>query len=112
MEQLAERAELPKKATQGVRCSALHSRKDRWPLAMVYAMLTDQRPELRDPARLRAALEADNLAAVDAGMGPLNRTEARLTTNVPAVWWDEDGSPVAYRVRELEPGQHGFAKVA
>ncbi|WP_461712311.1 hypothetical protein [Streptomyces sp. DSM 41013] len=53
-------------------------------------MLTDQRPELLpDRARLRAAVEADALAAVNAAIEPLDRAAARLMTKVPAVWWGE-----------------------
>lgn len=64
--------------------------EDRWLLALVYTMLTDQRPELRpDRAALRAAVEADDLAAVDAVTEPLDRAAARLLTKVPAVWWGE-----------------------
>lgn len=63
---------------------------DAWLLALVYAMLTDRRPELRpDRAVLRAAVEADDLAAVDRLMAPLDRAAARLTTKVPVVWWGE-----------------------
>ncbi|WP_225629594.1 hypothetical protein [Streptomyces werraensis] len=89
-EQLAEREERPRQKTPGAQWSAYHSWEDRWLLALVYAMLTDQRSELLpDRARLRAAVEADDLAAVDALMEPLDRAAARLMTKVPAVWWGE-----------------------
>lgn len=70
--------------------SSFHGREASWLLALVYAMLTDQHPELRpDRAALRAAVESDDLAAVDAGMEPLDRAAARLLTKVPAQWWGE-----------------------
>ncbi|MEV8103160.1 hypothetical protein [Streptomyces sp. NPDC088135] len=60
---------------------------DTWLLALAYAMLTDQHPELRpDRTALRAAVEADDLAAVDAVMEPLDRAAARLMTKVSEVW--------------------------
>lgn len=72
------------------RWARFHAWEAKWLLALVYAMLTDQQPELRpDPARLRAGVEADDLAAVDALMEPLDRAAARLMTKVPAVWWGE-----------------------
>ncbi|MCG8971313.1 hypothetical protein [Streptomyces sp. CL12-4] len=56
-------------------------------------MVTEQRPELLpDRAQVRAAVEADDLAAVDALMEPLDRAAARLTTKVPSIWWGE-GKP-------------------
>lgn len=89
-EQLAERVERPRQATQSGRWAAYHAWENEWLLALVYAMLTDQRPELLpDRARLRAAVEADDLAAVDALMEPLDRAAARLLTKVPEVWWGE-----------------------
>jgi hypothetical protein len=82
--QLADRIEAGRKP------GTYNATNDAWLLALAYAMLTDQHPELRpDRARLRAAVEADDLAAVDAVMEPLDRTAARLMTQVPAVWWDE-----------------------
>ncbi|MFC8899072.1 hypothetical protein [Streptomyces cinereoruber] len=61
-----------------------------WLLDLVYAMLTDQHPELRPGrAELRAAVEADDRAAVDAVMEPLDRAAARLMTKVPEQWWGE-----------------------
>ncbi|MCX4682485.1 hypothetical protein OG413_45990 [Streptomyces sp. NBC_01433] len=61
-----------------------------WLLALVYAMLTDQHPELRPGrAELRTAVEADDQAAVDAVMEPLDRAAARLLTKVPERWWGE-----------------------
>ncbi|MEV7856810.1 hypothetical protein [Streptomyces sp. NPDC088183] len=61
-----------------------------WLLALAYAMLTDQHPELRpDRTALRAAVEADDLTAVNAVMEPLDRAAARLMTKAPAVWHDE-----------------------
>ncbi|MGW0611997.1 hypothetical protein [Streptomyces sp. NPDC002788] len=67
-----------------------HAWEAKWLLALVYAMLTDQQPELLpDRTGLRAAVEADDLAAVDAVMEPLDRAAARLMTKVPAVWWGE-----------------------
>ncbi|MBC2869811.1 hypothetical protein [Streptomyces mexicanus] len=89
-EQLAERVERPWQKTPGGPWASFHAWDDRWLLALVYAMLTDQRPELRpDRGALRAAVEADDLAAVDALLEPLDRAAARLTTKVPAVWWGE-----------------------
>ncbi|MFD5589342.1 hypothetical protein ACFWII_36835 [Streptomyces sp. NPDC127063] len=89
-EQLAERVERPLQKAQGAQWAAYHSWEERWLLALIYAMLADQRPELLpDRVRLRAAVEADDLAAVDALMEPLDRTAARLATKVPAVWWGE-----------------------
>ncbi|MFC9056219.1 hypothetical protein ACFYO6_39155 [Streptomyces anthocyanicus] len=67
----------------------LHAWETKWLLALVYAMLTDQRSEpLLDRARLRAA-DADALAAVDTAREPLDRAAARLMTKVPAVWCGE-----------------------
>ncbi|NUK84925.1 hypothetical protein [Streptomyces lunaelactis] len=61
-----------------------------WLLALVYAMLTDQRPELRPGrAELRQAVDADDQAAVDVVMEPLDRAAARLLTKVPERWWGE-----------------------
>ncbi|MCT9141722.1 hypothetical protein [Streptomyces violarus] len=92
-EQVAQRSEdreARKAKTQSARWATYNVLEDRWLLALVYAMLTDQHPELRpDRAPLRAAVEADDLAAVDALMEPLDRAAARLTTKVPAVWWGE-----------------------
>ncbi|MFJ7424099.1 hypothetical protein ACIQXD_36775 [Streptomyces uncialis] len=66
------------------------ARQATWLLALVYAMLTDQRPELRpDRANLRAAVEAADQTAVDAVMEPLDRAAARLLTKVPKRWWGE-----------------------
>ncbi|MGW3910528.1 hypothetical protein ACWEBX_03235 [Streptomyces sp. NPDC005070] len=63
---------------------------DAWLLALAYAMLTNQRPELLpDRARLRAAVEADDPAAVDTAMEPLDRAAARLMTKQAATWWGE-----------------------
>lgn len=63
-EQLTERVERPRQKSPSGRWSACHSWEDRWLLALVYAMLTDQRFELLpDRARLWAAVEADDLAA-------------------------------------------------
>ncbi|WP_199828378.1 hypothetical protein [Streptomyces sp. XY533] len=88
-EQLAQRAER-EDGTQSGRWASFHARETRWLLALVYALLTDERPELvPDRARLQAAVEADDLAAVDAAMEPLDRAAARLMTKVPAVWWGE-----------------------
>lgn len=62
----------------------------KWLLALVYAMLTDQAPALLpDRAALRAAVEADDLDAVDTLMEPLDRAAARLLTKVPSQWWDD-----------------------
>ncbi|MFE9783651.1 hypothetical protein ACFYPA_36600 [Streptomyces sp. NPDC005775] len=89
-EQLAQRADGARHKTQGARWASFHAWEDRWLLALVYAMLTDQQPELLpDRARLRAAVETDDLAAVDAAMEPLDRAAARLMTKVPEVWWSE-----------------------
>lgn len=69
---------------------AYFDREATWLLALVYAMLTDQHPELHpDRAELRAAVEADDPGTVDARMDPLDRMAARLMTKVPAVWWGE-----------------------
>ncbi|MFZ3467504.1 hypothetical protein ACODT3_39945 [Streptomyces sp. 4.24] len=70
--------------------SSFHGREAHWLLALVYAMLTDQHPELR-PGRteLWAAVETDDQAAVDGVMEPLDRAAARLLTKVPEQWWDE-----------------------
>lgn len=67
-----------------------HSFESRWLLALVYAMLTDEHPELRpDRAALRAAVETDDQHAVDVVLEPLDRAAARLLTKVPAQWWDD-----------------------
>ncbi|MGW6145144.1 hypothetical protein [Streptomyces sp. NPDC055140] len=59
-------------------------------LALVYAMLTDQHPELQPaPAELRAAVEADDLEAVNAALEPLDRAAARLLTKEADQWWGE-----------------------
>ncbi|KUF17369.1 hypothetical protein [Streptomyces silvensis] len=59
-------------------------------LALTYTMLTDHQPHLvPGPDRLRAAVEAGDLAAVDALMEPLDREAARLLTKDAARWWDE-----------------------
>ncbi|MFE7113118.1 hypothetical protein ACFU98_42490 [Streptomyces sp. NPDC057575] len=85
-DQVAERAEGPNARSYG-RYPILD---DAWLLALVYAMLTDQEPELLpDRVQLRAAVEADDLAAVDAVMRPLDRAAARLMTKDPNVWWGE-----------------------
>ncbi|SBT94001.1 hypothetical protein GA0115233_107635 [Streptomyces sp. DI166] len=69
---------------------SFHAREARWLLALVYAMLTDQHPELRPGrAELRAAVETDDQDAVDAVMEPLDRAAARLLTKVPEQWWGE-----------------------
>ncbi|MFH8620167.1 hypothetical protein ACH4E8_34505 [Streptomyces sp. NPDC017979] len=61
-----------------------------WLLDLVYAMLTDQHPEFRPGrAELRAAVEADDQAAVDAVMEPLDRAAARLMTKEAERWWSE-----------------------
>ncbi|WP_461014507.1 hypothetical protein [Streptomyces daliensis] len=63
---------------------------DRWLLALVYAMLADQRPDLL-PGRedLRSAVESGDQAAVDAVMDPLDRAAARLLTKEADHWWSE-----------------------
>ncbi|MEU2086753.1 hypothetical protein ABZ569_33395 [Streptomyces albus] len=69
---------------------SFHGREARWLLALVYAMLTDQHPELRPGrARLWAAVETDDPDAVDAVMEPLDRAAARLLTKDPKRWWGE-----------------------
>ncbi|MEU3656441.1 hypothetical protein AB0E67_27270 [Streptomyces sp. NPDC032161] len=85
-DQVAERAEGSDARSYG-RYPILN---DAWLLALVYGMLTDQEPELRpDRVRLRAAVEADDLAEVDAVMRPLDRAAARLMTKNPDVWRHE-----------------------
>ncbi|WP_119580628.1 hypothetical protein [Streptomyces europaeiscabiei] len=70
--------------------SSFHGREAHWLLALVYAMLTDQYPELRPGrAELWAAVETDDMGAVDAVMEPLDRAAARLLTKVPDQWWCE-----------------------
>lgn len=70
--------------------SSFHGREAHWLLALVYAMLTDQHPELRPGrAELWAAVATDDQAAVDAVMEPLDRAAARLLTKVPDQWWGE-----------------------
>ncbi|MEV7383647.1 hypothetical protein [Streptomyces lydicus] len=56
-----------------------------------YASLESERqPHLvPDPDRLREAVEAGDLAAVDALMEPLDRAAARLLTKDARRWWDE-----------------------
>ncbi|MFJ2202398.1 hypothetical protein [Streptomyces violaceusniger] len=50
-----------------------------WVLALVYALLLDEEPETApDPHQLRAAVEADDLAAVDSLMQPLDFAAVRL----------------------------------
>ncbi|MFD4178196.1 hypothetical protein [Streptomyces anulatus] len=64
---------------------AFFARDATWLLDLVYAMLTDQHPELRPGrAELRAAVEADDQARVDAVMEPLDRAAARLGPGVLA----------------------------
>jgi hypothetical protein len=83
-DQLADRVE------SGRRPGTYNAMYDAWLLALAYAMLTDQHPDLRpDRTRLRAAVEADDLAAVDAVMEPLDRAAARLMTKASEVWHDE-----------------------
>lgn len=90
-EQLAQRGEKKlRDRTPGGRRTSFHAWEDRWLLALVYAMLTNERPELLpDWSRLRAAVEADDLPTVDALMEPLDRAAARLMTKTPATWWGE-----------------------
>ncbi|MER6198094.1 hypothetical protein ABT234_12110 [Streptomyces sp. NPDC001586] len=90
-EQVAQRADDAEAKTSGsVRWANFHGREARWLLALVYAMLTAEQPELRpDPALLRAAVEADDLGAVDAAMEPLDRAAARLLTKDAERWWRE-----------------------
>ncbi|NEE39435.1 hypothetical protein G3M53_80315 [Streptomyces sp. SID7982] len=85
--ELCERFEPPAPGYSG---GSFFAREATWLLALVYAMLTDQHPELRPGrAELRAAVEADDQAAVDAVMEPLDRAAARLLTKVPDRWWGE-----------------------
>nr|WSX54165.1 hypothetical protein OG409_37800 [Streptomyces sp. NBC_00974] len=90
-EQVAQRAEDAEAKTSGpAQWARFRGWGERWLLALVYAMLTDQQPEVRpDPARLRAAVEADDLAGVDAVMEPLDRAAARLLTKDSERWWRE-----------------------
>jgi hypothetical protein len=77
-------------STPGYPNGSFFAREATWLLALVYAMLTDQHPELRPGrAELWAAVEADDQAAVDAVMEPLDRAAARLLTKVPEQWWGE-----------------------
>lgn len=88
-DQVMRRAEEPGESRTS-RQHRFHAWETRWLLALVYAMLTDQDPGLLpDRAALRAAVEADDLAAVDALMEPLDRAAARLFTKVPDRWWGE-----------------------
>lgn len=78
---------------------------DAWLLALVYAMLTDRHPELLPSrARLRAAVEADDLAAIDTLMEPLDRAAARLMTRVPETWWGEVKPVLDAYADEVESG--------
>ncbi|MFE2528752.1 hypothetical protein ACFXEL_31535 [Streptomyces sp. NPDC059382] len=87
-EQLAERGERPK--TQAERWSHFHGWEARWLLALVFAMLADQEPDvLPDRARLRAAVEAGDAAAIEEVMDPLDRAAARLMTKEADRWWRE-----------------------
>ncbi|MBV9026073.1 MAG: hypothetical protein JO362_20320, partial [Streptomycetaceae bacterium] len=82
---------------------------ERWLLGLAYAMLTDQLPELRpDPEQLRAAVDADDLAAVDALMEPLDQAVIRLLGTEPELWWSGtkarfDAYVTELRERELPP---------
>jgi len=85
--ELCHRYEPP---TPGYPNGSFFAREATWLLALVYAMLTDQRPELRPGrAELWAAVETDDQAAIDALMEPLDRAAARLLTKVPEQWWGE-----------------------
>ncbi|MDX2692170.1 hypothetical protein [Streptomyces ipomoeae] len=65
-----------------------YSQDQSWVLAAVYAMLLDEQPELApDPHRLRAAVEADDLAAVDRLMHPLDLAAVRLLGCPIKEWW-------------------------
>ncbi|MFD7560704.1 hypothetical protein ACFV9E_40200 [Streptomyces sp. NPDC059835] len=87
-EQVAQRvADAEARTSNSARWSHFHGWEARWLLALVYAMLTAQQPKLRpDPARLRAAVEADDLEAVDAAMEALDRAAARLLTKDSERW--------------------------
>lgn len=62
-----------------------------WVLALTYAMLLDEEPETApDPHRLREAVEADDLAAVDALMQPLDLAAVRLL-GAPIEEWHTSG---------------------
>ncbi|MFG2903335.1 hypothetical protein ACGFZH_40440 [Streptomyces zaomyceticus] len=85
--ELCHRFEPP---ASGYANGSFFGREATWLLALVYAMLTDQYPELRPGrAELWAAVETDDQAAVDAVMEPLDRAAARLLTKVPEQWWGE-----------------------
>lgn len=77
---------IERRCGRGLNSSVLNHR---WALALVYAMLTDQHPDLSpDEAALRAAVEADDLAAVDVLMEPLDRAVRQLVTENHEQWWD------------------------
>lgn len=64
---------------------------DTWVLALTYAMLLDEEPETApDPHQLRAAVEADDIAAVDALMQPLDLAAVRLL-DMPIKEWHTIG---------------------
>ncbi|MFH8813036.1 hypothetical protein ACH4GZ_38555 [Streptomyces hygroscopicus] len=86
-----------------------YSQDQSWVLAAVYAMLLDEEPEtVPDPHRLRAAVEADDIAAVDALMQPLDLAAVRLL-GAPIEEWHTTGFPRlrawATRVTTTEPDE-------
>lgn len=82
-----------------------YSHDQSWVLAAVYAMLLDEQPELApDPHRLRAAVEADDLAAVDRLMHPLDLAALRVVGG-PITEWHTTGYPrlLAWATRVTTP---------
>lgn len=82
-----------------------YSQDQSWVLAAVYAMLLDEQPELApDPHRLRTAVEADDLAAVDRLMHPLDLAALRVIGG-PIKEWGATGYPRlhAWAVRVTTP---------
>ncbi|MEQ0560765.1 hypothetical protein ABJI51_16890 [Amycolatopsis sp. NEAU-NG30] len=60
-----------------------------WLLALIYAMLLDEQPELApDPRRLRDAVNAGDLSAVDMLMQPLDRAAVDLVHPDTDRWWN------------------------
>ncbi|MER6830834.1 hypothetical protein ABT352_32910 [Streptosporangium sp. NPDC000563] len=67
-----------------------------WVLALTYALLLDEQPDTApNPHQLRAAVEADDLTAVDALMMPLDFAAVRLL-DVPAEDWHAKIRPLLH----------------